>query len=307
MTYYITMPGYAQAIHAPDIEGVIELKPYTPMIPQLLKIPTGADIMASPPGEWPTHEKERFALKIHEALINIEISRNTINAFKDEWEENAFWNYEAAMSSFPVDQLPAIGESAIVIGSGPSAKEYKPSAHRIDYAAWSAPIQLAHYVGHCDHREPAKTTVKADLGIIFTPCCSPSFLKEPFLAKFVYFDRGNRVNWRFAEKRNLPDHEPIVGHVVDMLAQCAIYAGHKKIAFIGVDLSCKSLEDLKKYHGDTQPIAASNYRGETVYTDEIFLSYQSSLEGLADRYPEIEFTVASDQGVILEGIPYEPL
>lgn len=318
--YFITVPECAKRLQD-EGKNFIVLKAEKPLLPQLLSIPQGADIMATVPDCWPKAEKERFALQVNEAMSNIEISRNTFNAFGESWEANAFWNYEAAMESAGIEKIRdwfkelesmQCGKyNALIVGSGPSVKRFDDSISArsmITYAAWSAFDYkfIPTFVGHCDHREQKNGIEFAVQGSIFTPNVHPSFIKK-FNPRFVYYDRGNPVSRRFSEKKGVPDHEPIVGNVVDMLTQCAIYAGHKVIKFIGVDLCCTTPEELFKYHPSTQEaIPAVNYRGEQVWTDEIFLCFQHGLEGLAARYPEIQFSNLSDKGVILEGIPFEP-
>lgn len=307
--YFVTIPELEEKLKSQG-KQVLALKPYTPLMTQLLTIPAGSEIMATVPDEWPTAEKERFTARIHEALLHIEITRNTINAFQDKWIENAFWNYETCISAPPIDKLQKTGEYALVVGSGPSSKEAHAYGKPQIFAAWSSPAaSVADVIGHCDHTAQNNPNANPKQAIVLTPTASKEFIPAfPDTVPYVYFDRGNPINWRFAEKRNLPDHEPILGNVVDMLVQCAIYAGHTKIKLIGVDLSCKEPEDLFKYHPTAiKATPTQNYNGQVVYTDEIFTIYQKGLEGLAHRYPEIEFSVLSPEGVILEGIPYEQL
>ena len=313
--YYITVPECVKALREkfPDAQNILVLNNRYPLLPQLMDIPSGQEFQIYVPDEWTHEEKQRLALQVSGGITSLEISRNTVNGFKDEWAENAFWNYEASMEAIPVDRLQkgfghATKRPALIIGSGPSVKGFADGDF-ISYAAWSAKGYefQPNFIGHCDHREQQPTGKVPQNGIIFTPVCSPAFLKEyGHTRQFVYFDRGNPLSWRFAEKRGLPDHNPIQAHVVDMLIQCAIYAGHKEIKLIGCDLSCKTLEELQRYHSTvTEAFEMQNYRGDVVYSDEIFDICRQSIEDLAKAYPEIQFSNISDQGAIIEGVPYE--
>jgi hypothetical protein len=181
--------------------------------------------------------------------------------------------------------------------------------------AWSACSHLGkigpHFIGHIDHRAQEVLPINPGFGIIFTPTCAKEFVKQYSDSNhYVYLDRGNPISQRFAQKRNISDHGQITGHVVDMLVQAAIYAGHKKIVLIGVDLSFKTRKSLEEYSAKRnlvpEVIESVNYRGEPVYLNTVFDICRQGLQEHARRWPEIEFTVGSDQGVILDGIPFEP-
>jgi len=291
--YFITVPVLAQKLRDQG-KQVIELKPDRALLPQLLCIPTGADIMATVPEDWSTEIKERFTMDIHEALTSIEISRNTVNRFQEDWENNAFWNYEASIKAKPIHQLKKTGDYALIAGSGPSAKDPVVFSHPQVFAAWSSPLAyLADLIGHCDHRCQSKAIEEPKQGIIFTPSAAKEFVCSfPNSIHYVYLNRGNRYDWRFAEKRMIPDHNPIAGNVVDMLVQSAIYAGHTIIKLIGVDLSCKTPEEVLRYHPNSiEVFQETNYLGQPVYGDEVFRLYKQGLEALVLRHPEIQFSV----------------
>lgn len=316
MTFYICTPEIEAEVSAqcPDMTGLLVLQKGKPLVTQLLKVPDVNEVMVAVPPSWSDKDKEDLTLKVHDALLSIGISRNTIGAFLPEWIDNAFFNHDFHIESTPVNQIqPYPSGMAYVVGKGPSAGSYKFDRawqNSCDvFVAWSAAgvwQNKIDYIGHCDHRGQVANGSSPEKGIILTPYASFEFSllfwQHP---RYLYIDRGNPVCGPFAKRYGV-DHEPIVGHVVDMLAQCAIYAGHTKIKYVGCELSFATPEAFKQYRPDTELIPTLNYRGEVVYTDPVFEVYRKSLEGLAQRHPDIEFTNASDAGVIIEGVAYEP-
>jgi hypothetical protein len=308
--YFITVPECVESLRKrhPEVTDIVVLRPNSPLMPQLLAVPSNTEYIVTVPEVWTDEEKKQLTLQVSGALTSIAINRNTINQFQDAWAENAFWNYETCISAPPIDKLRKTGDYALIVGSGPSAMEAHAFGKPQVFAAWSSPAaSAADIIGHCDHRPQKRVDGKPRQGIVLTPVAAKEFVQSfPDSVAYVYFDQGNPLSWRFAEKRGLPDHETIQGNVVNFLTRCAIYAGHTKIKLLGVDLSCKTADELFSHHPTVEEVFGThNYRGEIVYTDEIFSTGQRGLEELAKRNPEVEFTVLSDQGVILEGIPYE--
>ena len=311
MTTYITLNGLGDALLSQSPENctqVLELKEGQSMLPQLLKVEDPTDVMVSVPDNWPEEEKNRFVLKVHEYLTSIMVSRNTVGAFSAEWMRNALTNYERARNSIPADQVGHQGEYALIVGAGPSVNGFDIPKEAQSFVAWSAVNKLGsgkiNVLGHCDHR---RVDARNDADwLAYTPTCHPSFLKgRSSWNMYIYYNKACPIATWFADKRNYEEHEPIAGHVVDMLMQMAIYSGHDTVKLIGVDLCCRSVEDLLSYHPGVVPLEAVNYNGDIVYTDDIFLTYQRGLEELVRRWPEKKFRNLSPDGIILEGVPYE--
>jgi len=310
---YIVMPGELEAHSIQPVNSddtLLFIKPNIPMVPQLSTVQSFDQFEVVVPESWADPDKDRFARDIHDAVNTILISRNTINGLSDIWSENAFQNHDASMAAIPIDKIDESTKPALIIGSGAGCAEKVNESEYTSYASWSARNYWFQpdYLGQCDPREPERFTKMPKKGVIFSPVASPKFLLAyPSKPRYVYFDRGNRLAWRYAEKRGLSDHRPICGHVADMLVNCAIYAGHKKICLLGIDLACATEVELRKYHPYVQDITpVYNYHGELVFTDEIFLTFFRGLQETVNRFPDIEFVTKSGSGLIIEGVPYAP-
>lgn len=318
-TYYVTKAGYETKvpIQYHQTGQVVGLAQDQSVLDFVLKLKDSDDVELLVPPNCSRHHWHEFENSFKTAMRSRDISKRVLDGANHQWTVNTYRNKERILAGTPVhlmdrpkrdDGTPF--DTAVIVGNGPSL--YSNLAYLnygIPFVCWHAyskvksALNRRHFVGHCDSAVPFYDFSAAEaLGnteVIATPNVAPEFLSAfPSAETWVYLGQDCWHNSYVAAEMGSPDHRHVVGTIVYMLAEAAIYAGCNRLVFVGVDLGTPE-QGSKDLDGDAQ--LYRNRHGVTGYTNSLMATYKTGLEMLASENKGIEFLNTSKIGVDIEG------